>query len=454
MDKTYEAKLDAKHYLDAEDYPAALEVIMKILDENPDDADALFLFGSVAIKQDKRGLAYNLFRRCAALNPDSAAVWVNYGRSQPDTPEGWQASLDCFTRALAIDSKNVAAMSNIATLYIQNTQPHDAKIWAKRCVKADPDYQPGLNALAFAYLMEGKWEKGWKLYENMLGSKYRQDIHYGGLPLWDGSPGETVIVYGEQGIGDEILYSSVLEDMSKDCKVIYDTMPRLESLLKRSLPSVFVTGSRWQNQIEIPPELKPTARIPAAGVPVYYRKKEQDFKGEKYLEADPTMRKAMRGLLDSISDKPKIGIAWTGGSERTRGHLRTQHLEDLMQILRIPDVDFISLQYTDPTEEIEKFKENKGLTIHHFSWITEIKDYDLTAALVAELDLVISVPTSVTQLAGGLGVDTWVMVPEITGWLFCRDDYPWAKSVKLYHDWTPKRIGDDLKERLKKQEAA
>lgn len=449
-----EQKLEAKTLIDEKRFGESLEILMGILDNDPDDGDALFLFGSIAIHQDKRGLAYNLFRRCASLQPDNAAIWINYGRSQPDTKEGWDASLDCFTRALAIDSKNVAALSNISTLYIQNTQPKEAKIWAKRCLKIKPDYQPGLNALAFAYLMLGKWEKGWKLYENMVGSKYRNDVHYGGIPLWKGEKGETVIVYGEQGIGDEILYSSVLEDMSKDCTVIYDTMPRLEPLLQRSLPNVHVVGSRWENQITIPEGLKPTARIPAAGVPVYYRNKESDFKGNQYLTADPQMRQAMRGLLDSLGRKPKVGIAWTGGSDRTRGHLRKQELEDLMQILRIEDVDFISLQYQDPTKEIQKLKENKGVTITHFPWITEIKDYDLTAALVAELDLVISVPTSVTQLAGGLGVDTWVMVPEITGWLFCREDYPWAKSVKLYHNWTPKQIADDLKVRLRKPEAA
>jgi len=445
--------LEVKRLIDEGSTEQAFSLLMKMLDKNPDDADVLFLLGSMLIKQDKRGLAFNIYRRCAALAPDKAAVWINYGRCMDDTKEGWEAAMDCFVRALAIDPKNVAGLSNIATLHIQRCEPKEAKIWAKRCLKIKPDYQSGLNVLAFAYLMEGKWEKGWKYYESMIGTEHRQDTSYGGLPLWDGSKGETVIVYGEQGIGDEILYSSVLSDMAKDCTVIYDTMPRLESLLSRSLPDIHVIGARWSNEIKLPEGLEATARIPVAGVPVYYRNKDSDFKGKPYLTADKTMRKAMRGLLDTLGHRPKVGIAWTGGSDRTRGHFRTHELESLTQILR-QDVDFISLQYNDPTEEIENLKEKQGITVNHFSWVTEIKDYDLTAALVAELDLVISVPTSVTQLAGGLGVDTWVMVPEITGWLFMRDDYPWAKSVKLYHDWTPKQIGDDLKRRLNKQEAA
>jgi len=80
--------------------------------------------------------------------------------------------------------------------------------------------------------------------------------------------------------------------------------------------------------------------------------------------------------------------------------------------------------------------------------VTEIKEYDLTAALVAELDLIISVPTSVTQLAGALGTSAWVLVPPITGWLFYPKEYVWAESVKLFHNWTPKTVEKALKMRL------
>jgi hypothetical protein len=115
-----------------------------------------------------------------------------------------------------------------------------------------------------------------------------------------------------------------------------------------------------------------------------------------------------------------------------------------LQLIRIKNADFISLQYKDPSEEIAEVKEKHGVTVHHFPWITEEKNYDLTAGLVAELDLIITVPTSVSQLAGGLGIETWVLVPPITGWLFYRDDYVWANSVKTYHNWEFKKVAKDL----------
>lgn len=448
----YDQKVKAKELINIQEYPQALEILMGILDDNPNDPDALFLFGSIAIHQDKRGLAYNIYARCAKLVPDNPSVWINYGRCQDDTEEGWKAAEWCFKKALEFNAQSTAAMGNLAALNIQRCNVKDAKIWAKRALKIDPDYQVGITSLAFAYLMEGKWDKGWDHYRRMVGTKHRLDVNYSDLPLWEGQKGETVIVYGEQGIGDEILYSSMLEDMSQDCTVIYDTMPRLETLMQRSLPDVHVVGNRWSNEIIIPEGLTPTAKIPAAGVPCYYRNKREDFPGKPYLKADPEIRKAMRGLLDSLGPKPKIGIAWTGGTRKNRGRFRTFVLEELTPILR-QDVEWVSLQYKDPSEEIQDYEERRGIKLHHFPWITEIKDYELTAALVAELDLVIAVPTSVTQLAGGLGQDAWVLVPDITGWLFYREDYPWAKSLKLYHDWTPKQIGDDLAGWLKQKAA-
>jgi len=443
-------KYQVKEYIDQKNYQPALEILMEILDEDPNDKEALFLFGAIAVAQDKKGLAYNLYARAAKLAPDNPSVWINYGRCQADNEEGWKASEWCFKQALELDSQNVAAMANLAALNVQRCTIKEAKIWAKRALKIQPDYKTALGTLAFAYLMEGKWEKGWNHYRAMMGTTYRQVVEYNDYPIWDGTKGETVIVYGEQGIGDEILFSSMLPDMAKDCTVIYDTMPRLAGLMQRSFPNVHVIGGRWEPTIRLPEGVQPTARIPAAEVPCFYRNKESDFPGTPYLKADPGMRLAMRGLLDSLGDKPKIGIAWTGGRKQTRGYHRTQTLEGLTALLR-NDVTWVSLQYKDPSDEIDAYEKDRGIKIHHFPWVTEIKDYDLTAALVAELDLIIAVPTSVTQLAGALGKEAWVMVPKTTGWLFYRDTYPWAKSLKLYHNWTAKQLGQDLEARYANQ---
>jgi hypothetical protein len=225
--------------------------------------------------------------------------------------------------------------------------------------------------------------------------------------------------------------------------------------MDRSTPqNVYVAGQRWQDDLEIPGNIQPTARITQAGAGKFLRLKDEDFPGEPYLRACPQMRKAMRGLLDGIGNQPKIGIAWTGGTERSRKQFRCKTLEDLTPLLRTQGVTWVSLQYKDCAEEIKEYKDRRGINIHHFPWVTEAKDYDYTAALVAELDLVIGVPTSVIQLAGGLGKEAWAMVPEITGWLYNRDKYVWANSVKIFRNRPVKDIADELQRWFQVKEVA
>lgn len=448
--ETNQQHIRAKELKEEGRFPESLEILNDLLDENPNDPAALFLLAGIMIHTQKRGLAYNLFARCAKLAPDRPEVWINYGRCQDDSPEGWEQSEWCFKHALEMHPESTAAMSNMAALEIQKGFPEKAFPWVNKCLELDPDYVVAKSTKGFASLMVGDWEDGWKNYDTMVGHRSRPDIQYGSLPRWDGSPNKTVIVNGEQGIGDECVYASVLADLAKDCKyVIYDCMPRLERLMQRSLPeNVIVTGSRWETELKLPGHVSPDAYITQAGVCQYYRNKDEDFPGTPYLKADDQIRRGMRAMLDGLGPKPKIGFAWTGGTKRSRGQFRNNKLDQYTALLRNKEVDFISLQYKDCQKELDEYEQSRGIKIHHYDWITEAKDYDLTAGLVAELDLVIAVPTSVTQLAGGMGKDTWVLVPNPTGWLFNTPTYLWANSVKLFKDPKSKDLARALKQWL------
>jgi len=445
---TDEILLDAKMAREQGDYATALALCNEVLDKDPNNPQALFIMGAVFIDTQKKGMAYNILTRCLSLAPDRPEIWNNYGRVQSDDKDGWDISEACFQKALELKPNFRAAMSNMSSLEIQRCNPEEGLKWAEDCLELYPEDQVATSCKGFASFFLGKWEDGFKAYHAMLGHRSRPLVQYGDLPEWDGTKGKTVFVNGEQGIGDELVYSSMLNDMSKDCTVIYDCMPRLKNLMQRSFPNVHVIGSRWDDHVEIPVGIKPDAQITQAGVGMFYRKTDEDFDGKPYLKADEEMKVSMRALLDSISSRPKVGIAWTGGTERSRCHFRQESLESLLPILRGKHCDFISLQYNDPSDKIKAFKKKNNIEIHHFPWITEEKNYDFTAALVSELDLVIGVPTSVNQLAGGLGVNAWVLVPEITGWLYYRDKYVWADSVSLFHDWNPKQISENLRDYL------
>lgn len=447
-----ERHLQARDLYAQSDYPAALEIIDELLDENPNDAAALFLLGGIFIQTNKRGMAYNIMARCAKFTPERPEVWVNFGKCQTDSEEGWALAEDCFNKAIELNPEIVSAYSNMSSIKIQKCEPDAGLEYANKALEIDPDHTPAKSCLGFAYLMKQDWKKGFENYDNMMGHVSRPYIHYNDAPIWDGTPGKTIMVNGEQGIGDELIYSSFLRDAAKENKIVYDCMPRLKSLMERSFqddPNIYVSGSRWSEVQAVPEQFMPNASISIGSLGQYFRETDNDFDGKPYLKPDNDIRKAMRGLLDSISDKPKVGIAWTGGTRQSRRQFRQKSLEMFTPFLRNDDVDFISLQYKDFSEEIEEYRKARKIKIHDFPWITQVKDYDLTAALVAELDLVIGVPTSVCQLSGAVGTDAWVLVPEITGWLFYPQNYVWSNHVKLFHKWTPKTVEKALKNWVK-----
>ncbi len=157
--------------------------------------------------------------------------------------------------------------------------------------------------------------------------------------------------------------------------------------------------------------------------------------------ADPQRRIMWRALLDSLGPQPKVGIAWSGGISLTQRGARRAALDQLLPILK-QDAIFVDLEYKDRGADMAAFERRRKVKIHTFPWATRTADYDDTAALVAELDLVISVPTAITHLAGALGVPCWCLTHPRPHIHYARhgDKMPYYDSVRLFrreddNDW-------------------
>jgi ADP-heptose:LPS heptosyltransferase len=210
----------------------------------------------------------------------------------------------------------------------------------------------------------------------------------------------------------------------------------LTGLFKRSFPKADVYGTRfvtegpelsWINDYTI------EARAAFSSLPKYYRQKKEDFPGTAYLTADPERRLQWKSLFDTLGKRPKIGIAWTGGSKKTGSQRRRLTLEMLLPILS-QDCTFISLEYKNRDKEIKEFQKKHGIKIHHWNRAVDTYDYDDTAGLVAELDMVIGINTAVLHLAGGLGIKTLALIPEWPIWVWGHkgDSVPWSKDLKIF----------------------
>jgi hypothetical protein len=175
------------------------------------------------------------------------------------------------------------------------------------------------------------------------------------------------VVYGEQGLGDEIMYASCLPDVMQDCNVIVECDPRLEGLFRRSFPQASVYGTRRKQAVAWPSKHTFDANCAIGRLPMFYRPSPTSCPGTAYLIADTERRVQWRALFDSLGPKPKVGLCWTGGRRNTYAKERAVGLESLRPLIESIEADWISLQYKDPTSEIEK----SGLPIRHFARAAE-----------------------------------------------------------------------------------
>jgi hypothetical protein len=407
----------------------------ELLNKNFDDAKALYGLGRIYREGEHYGLAFNLFRICAGFKM-GPGPWNEMGLCQAETYDV-DLAINCFKNAMQMDPKDPHALGNLAMAYLLKCEPEKALHFAERSLKLDPSLEAVRHHQAYAHLLLRNWKEGWEGHRRILGKvKTRTERFYENkgrmLPSWDGAPGQSVLVYGEQGIGDEISFASCIPDLQRVSKeVVFDCDHRLETLFRRSFPEIAVYGTRFKDPTSWIDDHDLDARVAIGDLPAFFRNRDEDFPGTPYLKATPGRWARELTRLG----KPVIGIAWTGGLPNTGSKLRSLTLNDLEPVLRLP-FTWVSLEYKDRTEEIEAFREKTGIQIHSWEWE---KDYDDTASLVSQLDLVISATTAVVHLAGALGKECWCIAPKAPRWFYgLEGDLPWYKSVKLWRqerDW-------------------
>ena len=435
----FEEKLKLAKGLSDTEPDKAMALLMDLSEDQIDNPLIMFLIGYIYLRAEKLGPAFQYLRRTLELAPHRWEAWTNVGRIY-DQLDMYETALPYFEQAWEIHP-SAGTAANMSVVHLNMGNLEEGLEWARKGLEFNPDDHRCWENVGYTSLGLHDWIEGWKGYEYGLGMQFRKEWTYGDEQRWDGTPGKTVVFYGEQGLGDEILFSSIIPDAIKDCKeVIIDCDSRLAGLFKRSFPDAFVYGTRrdespvWDRAFSI------DARCAMGSLPQFYRKADNDFPGTPYLKSDPERHIMWHALFESWGKRPKIGVAWSGGQKTTQGRFRYIETAVIEELTRIFDADFISLQYKD-SESIKN--------VRHFKAI-QTDDYDDTAALVANLDLVIGIPTTVIHLAGALGIPTLCLVPKYINWRFQREPWVWNKSVKLLRmeDNYIDTLVEEIRERL------
>lgn len=431
----------------------ALVIAEEFLLEDANDAQAIILLAAILKDAKKLTIAYQLAKRGTDLRADRAEPWAMFGLCAQAL---WRMDEAASAYRKAIDRSTTSEQkaryeSNLASVHLDMGRFGQAEENCRRSLALIPDDPSANHNYGLALLARRNWKEGWPYYSASVGKIGRVVFKYRNPPepTWDGDPDKRIVIFGEQGLGDEICAASMIPDaIAHSRKVIIDCDKRLEGLFKRSFPQGSVYGTRWAKPGEGRwKEGKDDFDASIAGFELgqYFRSTDESFPGMAYLVPCPVRTQMWKQNLR----KPRIGIAWSGGTPANAGLYRRLPLDQWKPIFDSVDAEWISLQYKDAASEIE------GTPVVQYPWATLTRDYDDTAALVASCDLVIAMQTSVAHLAGALGIPCWTLIPKTSQWRYGEDytDVPWYRSMSLYrekHGWKPvvSRIAEDLRARF------
>jgi tetratricopeptide (TPR) repeat protein len=346
--------------------------------------------------------------------------------------EDYEGAVDPLERLLRLRPASTSAQHNLAVAYLHRGRLEEAsRLWEWVLAREPHNYDASWHH-AFVELGHHRFERGWAHYERRRHLPDRRQIT-ANLPRWTGSDaaGETLLVLGEQGLGDEIMFASCLPEALARCKSALVTCDkRLIKLFERSFPGVRVFDEATVRGADV---ADADMEVLAGSLPVMFRPSLQAFpRHDGYLRADPVRVEYWRALLAAMGPGRKLGISWRGGTALTRARLRSVDIADLLPLLELPDATFVSLQYGPVDEDLALLRERFGVELAHYPDI--IPDYDDTAALLCALDGVVSVCTSLVHLTGALGRPVHVLVPSVPEWRYgvFGDTMPWYPSARLY----------------------
>jgi Tfp pilus assembly protein PilF len=362
------------------------------------------------------------FLRALSIDPARTEVWRNLARTQIDCGEP-EAAMQSYLRLLGPGAD------------LGETPPADAQ-------KASVEAQWNLG---LAQLATGNLDSGWRNYElrlhPLIGLVAPRPL---GHALWRGEAlgGRKLVVWGEQGIGDEILFAGMYPDLlalGGDC--VFECKPKLLQLFARSFPGAQVIA-RTQ-----PPQREALEgahyQIAAGSLGRYLRGRLSDFPDRRgYLVADDERVQHWRARLGALGPGLKVGFCWRSSNTKGERALACTRLEQWGKLFGLGGVHWVCLQYDECAEELADAQERFGLRLHRFGEVDYFDDLDEVAALMQALDLVISAPTTVSMQAAALGVPTWQMTYGTDWQLLGGASNPWFPAMERFvragaESWEP-----------------
>ena len=464
---------------------------LKIMEVEAENPDALHLTGVLAHLAGKHGIALALIEKAARLNPLQAQYQYNLGVVLGVLKRA-DAALAAYREAARLEPTHASAWLNLGNCLLEGDQLDDAIAAYQRHLQVKPNDSAATLALAIALysarrfdearrhyessvalasgdarthwehahwlLMTGDFVNGWQEYEYRFDAVGSNVWNYPyPFPRWEGEPlaGKTIILHGEQGLGDEIMFASIYPEVMAEARhAIVCCQPHLAPLFRTSFPAATIheqlraDEDAWTKRPV--PWLNTTAPIhyqtPFGSLARLKRRSRADFSARSgYLKADAAKVAVWAGKLGHLQGK-RVGLCWAANPAiqdavaARRSRKKSLTLQVLEPLLDVAESHFVSLQTWEAARQVSAATPATRARVLDVS--ADLQDFSDTAALMMSLDLVITVDTSVAHLAGALGRPVWILLPWQADWRWHDSgvNSEWYPSARLYrqpalNDW-------------------
>ena len=409
--------------------------------QKPDMAMAQRVRGDVLHELQRYDDALAAYEKALKLDPGLAEAWIGQGNVYRALKRHEEA-LTALGRAL--ESAPGSGEAWLRRGYVlDDLKRFDEGLAALReALNRRPGFANAYLAQANIHLSRGEFHDGWDLYEwrsqctdDRASLRELMALDYRVRVPRDELIGKDVLVLAEQGVGDEVMFASMLPDLLRDARsVVFQADKRLVRLFAHSFPTAAIV-SRSEPVAE---HRDGRLVIQEGSLGYAYRRDRAAFPQRPYLRAEPDrVARWKERLAADAGARPRIGISWRGGTSKTRRNDRSFELEKLAPVLA-SGAHVVSLQYGDVTDEISAFnRAHAGQAVH--TPLNDFNDFDEFAALISALDLIVSVQNVTVHMSGAVGTPCWGMVPWRAEWRYGNEDtrIAWYPSVLLYRQHVP-----------------
>jgi len=455
----------AKIMIDVKQPKDAIEPLKKALFINANNPDARLLL--VRLYNDKHlfNQSINILLEGLKLEPGHINLRFELGNTY-NLINKLEESLAIYQELNQELPNNPSILYNIGFTHKKLGDIEKSLPYYSKTLELNPNHTEAVFSLGLAYLMIGDFEKGWHGYEWRYNRPSQGSLRSYSQPRWDGSDlqGKTILIHAEQGLGDTfqfIRYTKMIKEEKHATTIIAAVQKPLVTLIKECKNIDHVISLE-----DTPPQFD--VQIPMLSLPYVLKTRIDTVPCEiPYLYADENLVQLWKEKL-STDKNFKIGICWQGNDNYATPLLRTTvaqksvHPKEFAPISQVPGVSLYSLQKITGTDQLKELPETMNIITFDGDFDQSNGRFMDTAAVIKNLDLVITVDTSVSHLASALGTPTWIMLPNPSDWrwMINRNDSPWYPQItRLFKQPTPgdwqsmiKKVAEELQKHITKEQ--